>query len=320
MSETKGMTAAIADALSKFGDRYDRNARLAPALLVLLPAVVAIIALYGKSLGVLGTIVTTIGVCGGWSLLADFARSRGKSREKAMWAKWGGPPSNQMLRHSDTTFDEVSKARYHTMLAKKIGKKFPTAAEEANNPAAADGVYASAGNWLREATRDEKKYRLLLNDNIAYGFRRNGHALRRLGILVCVCVISWTLLRHGLSPLSDRLHKTTDAEALFSGGEWISLGIAVIMLFAWIGFFTEETVRSAAFSYAHKLVVACESLFSAQTAKASTKEKAGSTSKSTNAGASGRKASSELPEADDASQVVKGRRSARSARSQTDPQ
>jgi len=253
------MTIGIDKVLAQFGDRYDRNARLAPALLVLLPAVVAIIALYGKSLGILGTVVSTIGLCGGWVMLADWARSRGKATEQALWRKWGGPPSTQVLRYKDETFDDLSKSRYHKVLQKKVGKPFPASrAAEAANPAAADVLYASGCNWLRENTRDEKKFRLLKNDNIAYGFRRNGHALRWLGVTVALGCIFWVLLRHGIPSISARLHVAGDVERIFSGGEWVSLAVALIMLLAWVWFFTEEVVRTAAFSYAQKLVVACE--------------------------------------------------------------
>jgi hypothetical protein len=253
------VTVAIDKVLAQFGDRYERNARLAPALLVLLPAVVAIIALYGKSLGILGTVVSTIGLCGGWVMLADWARSRGKATEQALWRKWGGPPSTQVLRYKDETFDDLSKSRYHKLLQKKVGRPFPASkVAEASDPEAADVLYASACNWLREHTRDEKRYPLLKNDNIAYGFRRNGHALRWLGMTVSLGCIGWVLLRHGITSLAARLHVAGDVERMFSGGEWVSLAVALIMLLAWIGFFTEGVVRTAAFSYAEKLVVACE--------------------------------------------------------------
>ncbi|WP_181969798.1 hypothetical protein [Paraburkholderia sp. DHOC27] len=253
------MTIAIDKVLAQFGDRYDRNARLAPALLVLLPAVIAIIALYGNSLGILGTVVSTIGLCGGWVMLADWARSRGKAKEQALWSRWGGPPSTQVLRYTDATFDDLSKSRYHKILQSKVGKPFPPSRDaEMANPAAADVLYTSACNWLRENTRDDKKYPLLKNDNIAYGFRRNGHALRWLGVAVASGCIGWILLRHGITSLLARLHLAGDVERMLSGGEWVSLAVGLIMLLAWLGFFTEGVVRTAAFSYAQKLVVACE--------------------------------------------------------------
>jgi len=254
--------------LTQFGDRYDRNARLAPALLVLLPAVVAIIALYGKSLGILGTVVTTIGVCGGLAMLADFARSRGKAGEQALWKKWGGAPSTQVLRYTDDTFDDVSTARYHSLLQAKVGKPFPISRDaEANDPAGTDVLYTSAGNWLREHTRDDKKFAILKTDNIAYGFRRNGYALRWIGVAVALLCIAWVLCRHGVASLTHRFQDVGDIEKLFTGGEWVSLAVALIMLLAWLGFFTEGVVRAAAFSYAQKLIVACEVLSAPGAAK-----------------------------------------------------
>jgi hypothetical protein len=286
------VTVDVPKVLAQFGDRYERNARLAPALLVLLPAVVAIIALYGTSIGVLDTIVSTIGICGGWVMLADWARSKGKAKEKALWKKWGGAPSTQVLRYSDDTFNDPSTLRYHKLLQKKVGKPFPVSRDaEAKDPVAADVLYGSACDWLRENTRDEKKFPLLKNDNIAYGFRRNGHALRWLGVTMSMACIAWVLFRHGTAPLLARLHGSSDVERYFSGGEWISLAIGVAMLLAWVGFFTESTVRAAAFSYAQKLVVACEQLITPTSDRAASsaaggdkKKRATSTLKTASAG------------------------------------
>jgi hypothetical protein len=196
--------------------------------------------------------------------LADFARSRGKEREKPLWDRWGGVPSTQLLRHFDTTFNVVSKDMYHTFLSRKIGKPFPSANDEKRDPTAADAIYGAATNWLRQATRDEKTYRLLLNDNISYGFRRNGFAMRRLGITVCLGVVAWVFLRHGISPFVAHVRAAPDAENLFSTGEWTSLAVAFLLLLAWIGFFNEAAVRSAAFSYADKLILACDTLLAAE--------------------------------------------------------
>lgn len=161
MSDSSSMVGALMSMVSAFGDRYDRNARLKPALLMLLPALVAIVALYHDALGALGTIVTLVGGCGLPFLLADFSRSSGVAQEPEMWKSWGGAPSTQLLRHADSIVDPVSKARYHGFLAEKIDTKFPTPAAEKQNPEDADVVYASATKWLRDATRDEKKFRLL---------------------------------------------------------------------------------------------------------------------------------------------------------------
>ncbi|WP_155625640.1 hypothetical protein [Burkholderia pseudomultivorans] len=260
MSDSTSMVGALTSMVSAFGDRYDRNARLKPALLMLLPALVAVIALYHDALGMLGSIVTLAGGCGLPFLLADFARSRGVAREQELWKSWGGAPSTQLLRHADSTVDPVSKARYHGFLAEKTSTKFPTPAAEKQNPEKADAVYASATKWLRGATRDEKKFRLLLNDNITYGFRRNAYGLRGFGIAVSALTLVWVCLRHGLSPFITRFRDAKEIESLFSAGEWTSLLFALVMLVAWITVFSKTSVRAAAFSYAEKLMLACETL------------------------------------------------------------
>ena len=49
----------------------------------------------------------------------------------------------------------------------------PTAAQEEADPAAADSFYTRAGTWPRENTRDQKKFDILFNENVTYGYRRN---------------------------------------------------------------------------------------------------------------------------------------------------
>ena len=44
------------------------------------------------------------------------------------------------------------------MLAAKLDLRFPSAEEETADPKAADAIYTSAGNLLRDATRDTKKF------------------------------------------------------------------------------------------------------------------------------------------------------------------
>jgi hypothetical protein len=75
-----------------------------------------------------------------------------------------------MLRHRDPTLDEPTKERMHTILASKVGVTAPTGVQEESNPAAADSFYARAGTWLRENSRDQKKFDILFNENVTYGY------------------------------------------------------------------------------------------------------------------------------------------------------
>lgn len=254
---------AISDWFAKASlvlDPYERQARLLPALLCLSPLMVMCIALYpDQLLGLKGL----GGLAGGFGLiylLADFARGQGRKHEPGLWAAWGGAPSTQVLRHRDLVFDAVSKKTYHTFLAKKMNTAFPSAQEEAADPAAADMTYAAAGNWLRSATRDKKKFNLLYRDNVTYGYRRNGYGLRWIGVCMCVGVLTWVGFRAGLSSWGQRLDTAATPESLLQANEVATIGFAVVMLGVWLLNFSQSRVRDAAFSYAKQLVLCCESL------------------------------------------------------------
>jgi hypothetical protein len=106
-------------------------------------------------------------------VFADVARRRGKQIEPGLTERMGGLPSITMLRHRDPTLDAPTKERMHTTLASKLAVAAPTAAQEEADPGAADSFYTRAGTWLRENTRDQKKFDILFNENITYG-TKNG--------------------------------------------------------------------------------------------------------------------------------------------------
>lgn len=245
------------DLFSKLTDTYERKARLYPAMLVLVPPVALAVCLLDISprldKGLVGVLVT-FGVL---YLLTTIARELGKRREGGLFESWGGKPTTQVLRHRNPTFDPVTKARYHTFLGKHLGMNFPTEAEERQDPEAADNTYRAGGQWLLEKTRDRKKFSLLFQENIAYGFRRNSLGLRPLGIATAFLSLLIVLIAVKAFTLSG-----VDANALAGAAKsvWISLVISFVMLVIWIFFFTERTVKSAAFSYAEMLVQACDVL------------------------------------------------------------
>ena len=207
-----------------------------------------VFSLYSEKLGVLSTLVSALIVCGLLYLLADFARRGGKAKEPALWKKWGGMPSTQVLRHREnTTFDVASLQRYHAILAKKMGARFPNAGEEAADPQAADALYTSAGNMLRNATRDTKQFGLLYKDNISYGFRRNAFGLRCVAISLCLGSLVWVGVRHGLNSWVIRFQAAATPESLLNGGELTSVAVSLAMLFLWLRYFTEQSVREGCF-------------------------------------------------------------------------
>ncbi|WP_148244128.1 hypothetical protein [Enterobacter asburiae] len=259
MTDSLNSTSFV-KALSQFTDPYERNARLYPSLIAILPFVVMVLTLYQENLALLHLGFISVLSCGGLFLLSDIARRRGKMKEKKLWKKWGGIPSTQVLRHNDDSFDAISTVRYHQILSNKMGQQFPTLRDEDKDPISADAIYTAAGNFLRNATRDKNKYPLLFNDNISYGFRRNGYGLKVIGIVISLICLLWVFVRTNIQTWNVRIETSHSIESIFNIGEWSTVVFSLCMTVVWLFAFTELAVREAAFSYAKTLISTCESL------------------------------------------------------------
>lgn len=181
----------------KFFDAYSIRARLFPAIIAAAPALAALTLLISwKSFG-LSNLIASLGVLVLLWAIADFSRARGRAIEAKLYAEYGGMPSITMFRRNDSTIDAGSKDRYRALLADKIGVAAPSAINEAADQEAADAFYGQCGNWLRQNTRDTKKFSILFGENITYGFRRNLLGVKALAlwlnlIVVAICLfILW---------------------------------------------------------------------------------------------------------------------------------
>jgi hypothetical protein len=164
----------------------------------------------------------------------------------------GGLPTTTTLRHRDDTYDDETRAGFHTFIAAKLGKPAPTAAEEAADPAAADSYYARGATWLRENTRDAKKFDILLNENITYGFRRNLFGLKLPGFVLNAAIVAFCLAilwRRWPVDLSN----TFDAKLL------AVVVIAVLHAIYLAIFVTEAGVFEGARTYARQLLLCTQS-------------------------------------------------------------
>jgi hypothetical protein len=249
------------DIVAKVTDPYDRQARLYPALLCLLPLLALVALLYAPNVSALTGVVTLAVSCGGLFLMTNICREMGKRLEDRLYREWGGKPTTQLLRHRDGSIDSVTKRRYHAFLAAKINATFPDAEQEKSDPAKADEAYQSGARWLLDHTRpdDGKKFDLLFRDNVTYGFRRNALGARPLGIVIAIGCLVWVLAKD---------------DVLFAGGKIVhwsvlgelsppaiaSLAVSGVMLLVWLFFFTKSSLRTAAFTYAEMLLRTCDTL------------------------------------------------------------
>jgi hypothetical protein len=242
-------------------DEYNRQARLYPALLALFPPLIAVLAWFPELLtSNLGTTLLTIaGSCGLLFALSVFSRSSGKRTEARLLKVWGGWPTTEWLRHSDTHLPTATKHRYHRALVRCVPDlRVPTAEEERNNPAAADDVYRSATEWLKERTRG-KQFSLVMKENTEYGFRRNMRGMRPfaiaaagLALIASLGVIAYRLELGSFSP-----------SVIVQSIPVTIIGATLLLLLALIGWsllVTDAWVRQAGDQYARALLAVCDTI------------------------------------------------------------
>jgi hypothetical protein len=237
----------------KMFDQYSRNARIYPALIAVAPAIAALMILFTWHGISVTSGVASVGLLAILYAMSDLARQRGRRFEPKLYQRLNGMPSIRLLRRNDDTFDDASKERYRAFLAGKLERAVPTAEDEARDQKAADGFYAASGTWLRENTRDTKKYSILFNENVTYGFRRNLLGLRWpaaiLNVIICALCIAL------LWPIAWPPNMNDDLTVRVA----IVLTVAIIHgLYLTFGV-TWRAVEEAANTYGRQLVITTES-------------------------------------------------------------
>lgn len=249
-----------------FFDRYSLIADVFPSLITSAPLIVLLAAITPwQRLGWVTRVVgSTIAVIVVLYIMADLARQRGNSVQPELFTQIGGLPSAIMMRHSDSTFDASTKKRLHDFLSTKLNMRAPTPVDERRDPARADAFYTSGGNWLREHTRDQTKFKILFYENISYGFHRNILGLKPLalavdGLVILVCVISLFAQSRGVgkrglqNALLDIVIRDRLSAVLIMAGTIVHVmyfGLAV----------TPESAIDAARIYGRQLILSFEML------------------------------------------------------------
>lgn len=234
----------------KFFDAYSIRARLFPAIIAAAPALAALTLLISWKTFGLSNVIASLGALVLLWAIADFARWRGRAIEGKLYAERGGMPSITMFRRSDTTFDSGSVDRYRAFLADQLGVAAPSAADESADQTAADAFYSQCGNWLRQNTRDTRKFSILFGENVTYGFRRNLLGVKALSLglnFVVVAVCAFILWRTSWDFATVRGNKVTVVLV-------VAAAHAAFMLLA----VSRTAVWDASKAYGRELILCCE--------------------------------------------------------------
>lgn len=230
-------------------DEYSRRARLLPAMIATLPAVIAA-AVWLPALKVAPIITVLFSWFGLGVLLAEFTRDIGKRREPELWASWGGSPTLRRLRLRADCENPAARARWRARIA-ALAPDTPLlgGSQETADPRLADHAIEVCVARLRELTRDATKFPLVFQENASYGFRRNLWAMKP-------AAISLTLMAIAAAMLAVVVRRTTAEPYLIV----LSVACSSLMLTWWLLRIRSSWVREAAERYADQLLWSCEQL------------------------------------------------------------
>ena len=153
-------------------DRYTCNARLYPSLLVIAPAVVAIVAIAKIEFSWLHSLWIGLGAAGGFYWLESAARDPRKALESGS-GKHG--EEHRRSRSCATVICGSTPLRRRVTI-RAWSNLFPTQPRRRRtrktDPKAADACYTAWSTYLRTGTRDQR-FNLVFDELVGYGYRRN---------------------------------------------------------------------------------------------------------------------------------------------------
>ncbi len=229
-------------------DAYSRRARLAPAAVAAVPAIVLLVGGLVSPRELISVAAISLGVLG--VVICGVVRGLGQRLQPGLWESWGGAPAQQRLRWRNAA-DPSAVERRHRLFEAVTDEKLPSRDEELADPAASDRRYDEAVATLRELTRKRDEHPLVADENAEYGFRRNCLGLRpiAMGVAAGVVVVSLPLLATGAG-----------RGAADVGRFWVAAAVGGLWLVGWWKLATPSWVRSAAERYADRLMAALEVL------------------------------------------------------------
>lgn len=237
-------------------DKYTRNARLKPAVVMLLPVGMAVASWVPIDSAILNGL-SAIGVTAALSLLlSHLVRGPGKRLEVELYDSWGGMPSVLMLSYAHTKLPRESLSRYHTLLNRLVsGIQLPSdAQDEANNLPMYTTQYRIASDWLLSNTRSQERFGLVFAENVNYGFRRNLLGIKGFGLTFSIIGSLVTGVRTFAPMIKFGLPTS------FSLIAAIYFAVSLLMILLWLVVVRPSWVRVTADEFARQLLLASDQL------------------------------------------------------------
>ncbi len=228
-------------------DRYDRNARLQPALLTLLPAFLFVFVWFPDLWTQFGAIAAFVVACGVLFALTRFVRKLGHKVERKLGNRIGRLHTAALLSHADNRLPAAMKTACRSYIEKNSSLTLPSIEQEKSDPTSANEDHLVAVKWLLKHTRPKAAETLLLDENISYGFARNLLGLKPYGTAITSIVAigsAWFLY-----------NAPTEGTTFLLGS--VLCGASLLALLLWLFFVTEKSVEDASKVYADQILSLC---------------------------------------------------------------
>ena len=270
MAEDSGNGWSAVESL--LGDRYTREARLAPAFLSVFPLFLLLLVWFTGLRNAVPALLTLLCVFGVVRWITHISRRFGDTVERHLFRDWEGKPTTTMLRYAAnrplvrSKFTEtdveylLGEAPPREMIKRALERwnapAFPTEQDDrdaikeaASDPIKEidklDSLYERTTAAIRENSRSNK---LVFEENVSYGFQRNFYALKWFAFSCgVVSLIVQAVAAYG-AHMWGWQYTLTHAMAT------VLLSITVVYVVCVLLFVTRDSVRIQAFIYARQLL------------------------------------------------------------------
>ena len=157
-------------------------------------------------------------------------------------------PAQEFLLPSNTYLDSLTKHRYYKFFSEKLESFSVLESDKEMLP-----MVVTAVTWLIAQTRDEKKFPLINEENINFGFSYNLLGLKKCGIFLTLIGLAVNIIFYVLQ-MNFHLDLGVKLNALIA-----STIINFLFLLLWIVIVSKKLVKNCAKKYARALLSACDS-------------------------------------------------------------